>query len=102
MDPHTACGYKVLKDYINETQDEHKCILLSTASPYKFCKDVLSAIMDEVPEDEWQCMDELEKVSGQKAPAQLQLKDAPIMHNTLLELSEVKDMLNELISKEVL
>ena len=102
MDPHTACGYKVLKDYIHETHDEHKCILLSTASPFKFCKDVLSAIMDEVPEDEWQCMDELEKVSGQKAPAQLQLKDAQVLHDTLLELNEVKSMLNELISKEAL
>jgi threonine synthase len=102
MDPHTACGYKVLKDYINQTKDEHNCILLSTASPFKFCKDVLTAITSETFEDEWQCMNELEKISGHPAPVQLQLKDAPVLHDALLALDEVKDMLTEMVSEETL
>lgn len=102
MDPHTACGYKVLKDYIDKTNDKHKCILLSTASPFKFCKDVLSSITNKVPEDEWQCMNELEKISAHSAPVQLQLKDAPVLHDTLLALDEVKDMLTVMISEGTL
>ena len=102
MDPHTTCGYKVLQDYLAETNDEHKSILLSTASPFKFCKDVLSAISDEVVEDEWQCMSALEALSGLSAPKQLQLKDAPILHTTLLALDEVKDRLKDMISEDIL
>lgn len=44
MDPHTAVGYKVLKDYRMKSGDRTPTILCSTASPFKFCEDVLRAI----------------------------------------------------------
>lgn len=44
MDTHTAAGYKVYK----ETKDENTySVLLSTASPYKFSKDVYNSIFSE-------------------------------------------------------
>ena len=52
IDPHTAVGSKVCRDYLEYTGDYDTPILLaSTASPYKFASSVLSAIAsEEIPE----------------------------------------------------
>ncbi len=39
LDPHTAVGYRVMQ----RRRPERVQVLLSTASPYKFCADVLRA-----------------------------------------------------------
>ena len=44
MDTHTAAGYKVYKD---TKEDDTYSVLLSTASPYKFSKDVYDSIFDD-------------------------------------------------------
>ena len=42
MDTHTAAGYKVYKD---TKEDDTYSVLLSTASPYKFSKDVYLSLI---------------------------------------------------------
>ena len=44
MDTHTAAGYKVYKD---SKEDDTYSVLLSTASPYKFSRDVYDSIFDD-------------------------------------------------------
>jgi len=44
MDTHTAVAYKVLSDYRNETGDNTPAVVVSTASPFKFCDSVLDAL----------------------------------------------------------
>ena len=44
IDPHTAVGYHCYETYINDTHDETKTIIVSTASPYKFSGAVLDAL----------------------------------------------------------
>ena len=44
MDPHTAVGGHVLRQYRLATNDPTPTVLLSTASPYKFAVDVLRGI----------------------------------------------------------
>lgn len=44
IDPHTAVAAKVLTDYRHETGDMTPAVFVSTASPYKFCDSVLTAI----------------------------------------------------------
>ena len=41
IDPHTAVGVSAMERYQRETGDMTPAIVLSTASPYKFCRDVL-------------------------------------------------------------
>ena len=43
-DPHTAAGWAVAEDYVNQTGDSRPMVVLSTASPYKFPAAVLDAI----------------------------------------------------------
>ena len=45
--------------------------MLSTASPYKFPGAVLRAIGAEVPEDEFEQMDALQRLSGRAIPPKL-------------------------------
>lgn len=44
MDTHTAVAYKKLGDYRKETGKTAPAVVVSTASPYKFCDSVLAAL----------------------------------------------------------
>ena len=44
IDTHTAVGWRVLQQYREKTGDTTVCVLASTASPFKFCTSVLSAL----------------------------------------------------------
>ena len=44
MDTHTAVAYTVLENYRKKTGDNALSVVVSTASPYKFCSSVLEAL----------------------------------------------------------
>jgi threonine synthase len=44
IDPHTAVAYEVLRRYRERTGDGAPTVVVSTASPYKFCGSVLDAL----------------------------------------------------------
>ena len=71
IDPHTAVAAKVLTDYRHETGDKTPAIFVSTASPYKFCDSVLSAIGETPAEDSLERIAQMEAVTGTAAPARL-------------------------------
>ncbi len=86
IDPHTAIAYHAMHEYQKETGDQTPSIVLSTASPYKFAKDVLSCISSEVPEDPFEAMQKLSSLSNTEIPAGLaELKDLPIRFETVIE-----------------
>ena len=92
MDPHTAVGYHVMKEY-QEQECEHPCILLSTASPYKFSASVYKAITGETPSsDEFELMELLSKKTGTKIPKNLaDLQEKPVLHTDLVKKEDLKD-----------
>lgn len=70
MDPHTACGYKVMRDFEDKTSDIPN-ILLSTASPYKFIDTVYDAVIDEEEKEDQEAMQKImavERQTGVTAP----------------------------------
>ena len=71
IDTHTAVAAKVLTDYRRETGDMTPAIFVSTASPYKFCDSVLSAIGETPAEDSVDRIAQMEAVTGVAAPARL-------------------------------
>ncbi len=89
MDPHTAVGGHVLRQYRLATNDPTPTVLLSTASPYKFAADVLRGIagMDAAEgKDAFACSEELEKLTGVPMPAQVRaLKDLPVRHTAVCD-----------------
>ena len=48
IDTHTAVASYVYEQYKEETKDERKTVIASTASPYKFMKSVMCAIDQEI------------------------------------------------------
>lgn len=89
MDTHTAVASHVLREYRQKTGDDTPAVIVSTASPYKFAADVLSAVRD--PEtaaglDAFQCSEALEALSARPVPQQVkELRSLPIRHNAHCE-----------------
>ena len=93
MDPHTAVGGFVLRQYRIRTNDATPTILLSTASPYKFAADVLRGIagMDAAEgKDAFTCSEELEKLTGIPMPVQVRtLRELPVRHKAVCQRNEM-------------
>ena len=71
MDPHTAVAWKAAEDYRAATGDDAPCVVLSTASPYKFPASVLEALGENVPADAGEQIALMEQLSGTRIPAAL-------------------------------
>ena len=71
IDTHTAVAANVMEQYRKETGDETVTVFVSTASPYKFCNHVLSAIGEIPVGDGVELLDQLNSVSGVAVPRRL-------------------------------
>jgi len=71
IDTHTAVAANVLEQYRKVTKDETLTVFLSTASPYKFCNHVLTAIGETPVGDGVELLDQLNAVSGVAVPRRL-------------------------------
>ncbi|MBE6788668.1 MAG: threonine synthase [Ruminococcaceae bacterium] len=96
-DTHTAVAVKVYSDYYNTTGDTTKTVIVSTASPYKFAGDVLSAVKSDADaNDEFEVIDILEKISGTCAPKQLKsLKEKEVRFAKTCEKEDMKKVVLE-------
>ncbi|MGE4283335.1 MAG: threonine synthase [Clostridia bacterium] len=101
IDTHTAVGKNVYDQYVAETADQTKTIIASTASPFKFSYNVLSAFIDEEElksKDEFELLEMLAEKSGLRIPKSLsQLKDKEIIHFTKCEKEEMTKVVNNVI-----
>ena len=71
IDTHTAVAADVLAQYRAATGDEAVTVFASTASPYKFCNHVLSAIGETPAGDGVKLLDQLHEVTGVATPRRL-------------------------------
>ncbi|MBQ9148500.1 MAG: threonine synthase [Oscillospiraceae bacterium] len=71
MDTHTAAGWAVAEDYVNQTGDKRPMVVLSTASPYKFPAAVLEAIGGDLSGDEFRQMERLGQITKVPVPGNL-------------------------------
>ena len=84
MDTHTAVASSVLRQYRLDRMDQTPTVLISTASPYKFARDVLAGIAGEEKAsglDAFGASELLEQISGVPMPDQVRrLRDLPVLH----------------------
>lgn len=71
IDPHTAVAAEVLAQYRAASGDETPAVVVSTASPYKFCGSVLTAIGETPCGDGLELLDQLHAASGVTVPRRL-------------------------------
>lgn len=93
MDTHTAVAYAGYRKYKEETKDETKTVIVSTASPYKFTKDVLKAIDKKYEDtDDFEAMGILESISGVAIPAPVKdIDKKEILHKNVCPKDGLKD-----------
>ncbi|MCC6095515.1 MAG: threonine synthase [Eubacterium sp.] len=100
IDPHTAVAATVYDAYTAKSSDITPTVIASTASPYKFARNVLHAIDAKKydPMTDLEQFDALHEVSGVKIPAAIEeIKSAPIRHNTVAEIGEMKDVIRRML-----
>ena len=100
LDPHTAVGSHVLRQYRLRENDATPTVLLATASPYKFAADVLRALAGEEAakdRDAFVCSEELERLTGIPMPEQVKaLREAKVRHKAVCE----RDAMGAAVLKE--
>ena len=71
IDPHTAVAFHVLEEYRASTGDDTPAVVVSTASPFKFCTSVLSALGVEEHRPGTEALDQLAQHTGVPIPTPL-------------------------------
>ena len=71
IDTHTAVAASVMEQYRAASGDKTPTVFVSTASPYKFCDSVLSAIGQTPAGDGVELLDQLHDVTGTAVPRRL-------------------------------
>ena len=88
MDTHTAVAW----DVADRVPLKNKTVVVSTASPYKFCPAVLSALGEAELADPFAQLDRLQALTGIPIPANLAgLKELPILHRDIIHKEEMED-----------
>lgn len=87
IDPHTAVAFNVYDQYLDQTKDDTKTIIASTASPYKFVRDVLASIGKSAAKNIFEQVDQLSKITKTEIP------------QPILDLNSKKVRFNRVISK---
>lgn len=100
MDTHTAVAYASYCKYINATQDTKKTVIVSTASPYKFSKDVLSAIDKKYSkEDAFVLLNTLAELEKSEVPTAIKnIEKREILHKSICGKNELKDFVKNYLN----
>ncbi len=93
MDTHTAVAYAAYQKYKDESNDSRPMVIVSTASPYKFTKDVMMALDQKYEqEDAFALMDVLEKISSVSIPESIRgIEHRAILHKNVCDRDKIKD-----------
>jgi threonine synthase len=97
IDTHTAVAVAVSE---RTPPSGRHTVIASTASPFKFSRDVLSGMSGEVLDDEFRAItriSELSKVPAHRALAQL--RERPIRHATVIDKNGLEEALLDIMGK---
>ena len=95
IDPHTATAYLAAKAFGRENT-----IILATASPYKFARDVLAAL-DINESDDFAAIARLASLNCEKVPENIEhLKDLKVRHQQVLKKEAIPAYLEHSVCLE--
>ena len=99
MDTHTAVAATVYKAYKEDSKDDRKTVIASTASPYRFAGSVMSAIDPKYKgQDDFKLIEELQKVSGTELPNAIkEIMNAEIRHNTECDVDQMEQTVKNIL-----
>ncbi len=100
-DTHTAVAVNVYDEYVKSTDDNIPTVIDSTASPYKFSASVLKAVLngDLKQLDEFEMVDELNKVTGADVPKPLaSLKEKQVRFTDVCNKEDMSQIVFKLLN----
>lgn len=100
-DTHTAVAWQVAKNYAASTGDEHKMVVVSTASPYKFNGSVLEALgINTKDVDEFKLLDKLRELNESPIPQGLDsLRKKAFIHKDVCDADGMKQVVLRFVEK---
>jgi threonine synthase len=102
IDPHTAVASKVYTDYVKETNDDTKTLIVSTASPYKFTPVVYSALFGDSDLNAFDLLKNLESKTGSSIPWSLKnISDLKPHHNASSSIEHMSSGLKAFVKEEL-
>lgn len=98
IDPHTAVAVDVLDQYRAKTGDETPTLVVSTASPFKFCPAVMEGLGEKAPEQGLRGIDQLSRLTGIAPPAPLAgLAGKKVRFTDVTEKEHMVDKVREML-----
>ncbi|MEW6182177.1 MAG: threonine synthase [Bacillota bacterium] len=101
LDPHTAVARSVYERYKSYSGDDATTVVLSTASPFKFNRDVTRALLGPSAvqgRDEFQLLDVLAEYTGWQVPPGLgKIAEKPVLHRRVVRKEEMKSAVREIL-----
>ena len=92
IDPHTAVAFHVLDEYRAETGDDTPTVVVSTASPFKFCSSVLDALGVKEHRAGLDILDQLAEATDEPVPMPLaRLKSRRCRFEGVVKKDAMKD-----------
>ncbi len=101
IDTHTGVAAAVYGQYKNETGDQTKTVIASTASPFKFSRSVMDAVKGKAAtegKDEFDVADELAAAAGLVLPKAVEeIRTAPIRHDRECAVDEMEETVKNIL-----
>ncbi|MDO4519527.1 MAG: threonine synthase [Eubacteriales bacterium] len=99
IDTHTAVAAGVYEKYKNDTKDtDTVTVIASTASPYKFSRSVMSALKEELLEDDFALIDRLSEISKVTVPnAVEEIRTAPVLHDCVVDAVDMPNAVRNIL-----
>ena len=99
MDTHTAVAEAVYEKYRQETKDETKTVIASTASPFKFTRSVMNSIDGKYDAlSDFELVDQLSRIAGVRVPKAIEeIRTAPVLHDRVIAAEEMPQAVKEIL-----
>lgn len=99
LDTHTAVASAVYQKYVEDTKDETVTVIASTASPFKFPRNVMNAIDGKYDTmTDFELIDELSRISNVDVPeAVVKIRTAPVIHDHVCDKTEMKQVVKHFL-----
>ncbi len=100
LDTHTSVASAVYRKYVEETGDNAKTVIASTASPFKFTRSVMNAIDEKYDAmSDFELVDELSKIANVTVPNAIEeIRTAPVLHDKQCDVDKMKDTVKEFLN----
>ncbi|MCL2631209.1 MAG: threonine synthase [Firmicutes bacterium] len=101
LDPHTGVAVASYYNYVADTDDNTKTVIVATASPFKFPEDVLKCLTGKSESDAERAIKKFASYTGEDIPEEISgLFTLPKLHNIVIPKTLIKETIFDLLKRK--